>query len=931
MTALAGGKRSAGARGRRQAAIASLAREALATADGQALFDYAVGVVARTIGVEYSHVLELLPDADSLLLRAGVGWRKGLVGTASVPAGTGSEAGYALASEAPVIVQDFRTENRFGSPALFHDHGLVSGVSVVIPGGDAVFGVLGAHTGGTRVFTSDDIEFLQAAAAVLGAAVAREERDGEQRRLLASERAARAQAERLLEAEREARSEAQAAQKRLGFLAKVTELLAESLDYEATLGRIVRLAIPTLADWCIVDELLESGEIARVAVAAHASRKEKVLEALRADYPATWDSPQPAARALRAGEPVLFEEFSADSLRETVRDERHFQLLSELDPRAAIALPLVARGQTVGAITFGSSDADRRYRPVDVALGEEVARRAALAIDRARLYRGEQSARLEAEEAQERLEFLAESSAVLSSSLDYEATLRRVAQLAVSRLADWCVVYIDEGGTVRQLEVAHADPDKEELVRETNRRYPFDPTRPSPVMDMLETGEPLLLPEIPDSLLASAAHDEEHLRLLRNVGFVSAMMVPLVAQARTFGGIVLISSQRARRYGPSDLSLAQELARRAALAVANARLFREAEERANAALALSRVGDGVFLLDAEGVVRLWNPAAEAITGIPGEDVVDRSIEQAVPGWSAIADRVPVSTSPGKGSARAETLPLDVGEREIWLSVSGVRFAEGTVYTFRDLTEERRLDELKTEFVATASHELRTPLAAVYGAAMTLRRRDLALDEDRRDLLLSVIAQEADRLARTVNDILWASRLEAGRLEMDVEPFDPVECAQAVLDAARTHVPVGIELVLAAAADLPPVVADSDKVRQVLANLVDNAVKYSPDGGRVAVRIERSDGAVRFAVDDRGLGIPAREQARIFDKFYRLDPNLTRGVGGTGLGLYICRELVRHMRGRIWVASEEGKGSTFFVEFPFAETRVSARGDAVEAS
>ena len=913
------------------AAIASLAREALAGADRQALFDHAASLVASTVGVEYSQALELLPDAESLLLRAGVGWREGLVGIATVPAAPGCEPGYVLASEAPVIVEDLEAENRFGSPALLHDHGVVSGVSVVIPGRDGALGVLGAHTSESRVFKSDEIEFMQAAAAVLGAAIAREESDEEGRRLLASERAARAQAQRLLEGEREARREAQAAQKRLGFLAQVTELLAESLEYEATLGRIVRLAIPTLADWCIVDELLETGEIARVAVAANEARKEEVLEVLRAEYPATWDSPQPAARALRAREPVLFEEFSRESLRETVRDERHFQLLSELDPRGAIALPLLARGQVMGAMTFGSSDPGRRYGRLDVALGEEVARRAALAIDRARLYRGEQSARLEAEEAQKRLEFLAESSAVLASSLDYEHTLRKVAQLAVSRLADWCVVYIEEGGTVRQLEVAHADPDKEELVRETNRRYPFDPNRPSPVMHVLETGEPLLLPEIPDSLLESAARDEEHLRLLRKVGFVSAMIVPLVAHARTSGGIVLISSQPARRYGPSDLSLAQELARRAALAVDNARLFREAEERANAALALSRVGDGVFLLDAEGIVRLWNPAAEAITGIPAERVVARSLEEAVPGWSAIAGRVPVSTSPGKGGARAETLPLEVGEREIWLSVSGVAFAEGAVYTFRDLTEERRLDELKTEFVATASHELRTPLAAVYGAAMTLRRHDLALDEDRRELLLSVIAEEADRLARTVNDILWASRLDAGRVEIDVEAFDPVKCAQHVLEAARTHAPAGIELVLAAAADLPPVVADSDKVRQVLANLVDNAVKYSPDGGRVAVRIERSDGAVRFAVDDTGLGIPVREQARIFDKFYRLDPNLTRGVGGTGLGLYICRQLVRHMSGRIWVTSEEGKGSTFFVEFPFVETGVPAPGDVLEAS
>ncbi len=123
--------------------------------------------------------------------------------------------------------------------------------------------------------------------------------------------------------------------------------------------------------------------------------------------------------------------------------------------------------------------------------------------------------------------------------------------------------------------------------------------------------------------------------------------------------------------------------------------------------------------------------------------------------------------------------------------------------------------------------------------------------------------------------------------------------------------------------MPPVAADAEKMRQVLGNLVENAVKYSPDGGTVTVRLEPHGGSVRFAVADEGIGIPLGEQPHVFEKFYRLDPNQTRGVGGTGLGLYICRELVRRMSGRIWVNSEEGKGSTFYVELPVAEQQVTA--------
>jgi signal transduction histidine kinase len=329
---------------------------------------------------------------------------------------------------------------------------------------------------------------------------------------------------------------------------------------------------------------------------------------------------------------------------------------------------------------------------------------------------------------------------------------------------------------------------------------------------------------------------------------------------------------------------------------------------------LAYVGDGVFMLDRNGVVRLWNPAAETITGLRSADVVGRSVEEAVPGWAGIAERVPIAAAPGVGT-RAETVPLELPNRELWLSVSGVGFLEGTVFAFRDLTEERALEELKSDFVSTVSHELRTPLAAIYGAALTLRRGDLALDEHHRESLLAVVANEADRLARTVNDILWTSRLDSGTLQVAIESCDGTLLAAGVVAAAQAHVPGNIEIELDTGPAVPQVAADPDKVRQVLANLVENAVKYSPDGGRVEVAIERSDGSVRFSVRDEGLGIPATEQRRIFDKFYRLDPEMTRGVGGTGLGLYICQELIRRMDGRIWVESRDGGGSMFAFELP----------------
>jgi signal transduction histidine kinase len=321
---------------------------------------------------------------------------------------------------------------------------------------------------------------------------------------------------------------------------------------------------------------------------------------------------------------------------------------------------------------------------------------------------------------------------------------------------------------------------------------------------------------------------------------------------------------------------------------------------------------------------LWNPAAEGITSIPPEDVIGRPAVEAIPGWHTILSLVPVERA--AVASRAETLPVEVGGRELWLSFSAVEFSDGIVYAFRDLTAERVVDALKDEFVATMSHEVRTPLAAIYGASMTLGRDDLELTADSRHRLLDVIANESERLARIVNEILLANHIDSGRLRLTSERVEPATIAHEVADSARSYAPETVRIDVSTSHDLPSLPTDADRLRQVLANLVENAIKYSPDGGLVEVSVEALDDRVRFAVRDEGLGIPPSEHERIFTKFYRLDPDLTRGVGGTGLGLYICRELVRRMEGRIWVAARSTGGSTFFVDLPLGRTPVLGEAD-----
>ena len=713
--------------------------------------------------------------------------------------------------------------------------------------------------------------------------------------VIGRERAARARAERAV---RESESALDAATR----LQNVADALATTHTPQEVLDAVLTEGVRAAeARGGLIATLSDDGEWLEV-IASRGYDMQFIEPFLR--FPVSGNFP--LSEAVRTGEGVFIRS-------EAERDERYPELVGRSQPgHGLVCVPLVGERGTIGGLVF-SFPTDQQFPPGRRALKIALGRQAALALERAQFSASEQTLR-------ERLSFLSEATALLTSSLELEHTLERLTELAVPLLADWCAIsmLVEETGEIEQLVVAHQDPERKrwaEEMREHSRTIRIDDEFDLTAR-VIRTGEPVFLREVPQELLDEAVRrDPNAAKALEEITIRSAITVPLRAGDRTFGALTLVAESR--ELEDSEFELAQELGARAAIAVENARLYRDAERQAEAALALAYVGDGVVLLDHDGRVRFWNSAAAAITGVREAEAIGRHPTEVVRAWEELTRLAELADAATPERARAVTVPIETASGDRWVAVTGVAFDEGIVYALRDVTDEQALERARSDFVATASHELRTPLAAVYGAARTLRRTDIEMPAEQHDRFLEIIVSETERLTAIVSQILLAGQLEEGRVDVTTTATDLAPLVESALESARLRAPDQIELRLGQNGARAVALADEDKLRQVLVNLLDNAIKYSPDGGEVMVELARGHGRVRLTVRDRGLGIPPGEHERIFEKFYRLDPALTRGVGGSGLGLFISRELVSRMGGSLTVRSQPGEGAVFVVDLPAA--------------
>jgi two-component system phosphate regulon sensor histidine kinase PhoR len=326
--------------------------------------------------------------------------------------------------------------------------------------------------------------------------------------------------------------------------------------------------------------------------------------------------------------------------------------------------------------------------------------------------------------------------------------------------------------------------------------------------------------------------------------------------------------------------------------------------RARLAAVLDQMTDAVLIASEEGRVQFANPAAEKLFG---KDLVERSVtetlrnHQLIQAWQRCQEL---------NELQIETVEIAGRRQFLQLIVMPDQHAPGgSLLVLQDLTRIRKLETIRRDFISNISHELRTPLASLKALTETLQDGALA-DPEAAPRFIGRIATEVDALTQMAQELLDLSRIESGQVELERKPVEPGRLLASAADRMRLQAErAGLSLNVECSPDLPKVYADGPRIEQVLVNLIHNAVKFTPPGGDVVLLAEAGEGVVRFAVRDSGVGIPADDVPRIFERFYRVDRS--RAGGGTGLGLSISRHLIESHGGQIWAESREGEGSTFY--------------------
>ena len=661
---------------------------------------------------------------------------------------------------------------------------------------------------------------------------------------------------------------------------RIAQVLGSTLSRAETLNALAQAACEALGgDASLVLELRDGA-----AVLAGTHELPTGLQAALAsgDPVASWPSlPGTGEEQILASPELAGDERFDASLREPLVAEGYGSLLCA--PVTGV------RDQSFAVVVLFRGN--RAFADEDVLLTQHVSVAARGALERSELFEGERRARTVSQE-------LARIGGLLATSLDPMVVLEEAARHAPGLLdADAAVIrLLERDELVVRAASGHGT---ERLVG----------TRASS-----STGVSGAVAQSRAPVVVPGADEQPRLArgdLLLERGAGACVAVPLVGHGGGLYGVLGVYSDSRRAWRDDEVSTLSSLAATSAASAANAELYqRVAEEKERSGAILANIADGIVSVDRDDRIVLWNAMAEHITGVPASEALGRSVPEVL--------QRELSTNGTEGVVERH-VAIRRGGDEVWLALSEAVMLDpagsvaGRIFAFRDVSSERVVEQMKSDFVSAVSHELRTPLTSIYGFAETLQRSDVDFTDVERESFLRHIAAESERLIRIVDDLLSVARLEAGTLDVALEPTDLGDALREAVAAAQGREEGRHRFSVRIEPSELAVRADREKLGLVLANLLDNAVRYSPEGGTITVSARGRSQAAEVTVADEGIGISEPDQQRVFAKFFRSE-RAPAGLG-TGLGLFLVRGLVTAMGGRIWLESEEGRGSRFTFELP----------------
>ena len=666
------------------------------------------------------------------------------------------------------------------------------------------------------------------------------------------------------------------------LLAQAGVLLSSPLNYETRLAEVARLAVPDLADWCAVDVVNAQGGLQRLAVKHIDPAKIALAYQLQERYPPQPDSPSGIYEVLRTGQSQLYANIPDSEIETTLRDDpEQLALVRQLRLRSAMIVPMAARNRTLGVITFVWAESGRHYGPRDLALAEELARRAALAMDNVLLYA--ESQHLNAELENRVAERTAQVRAA-NAQLSQEITERRQAEDQVRVLNAELELRVTE--RTAQLETANSDLQNEIAERQ-------------------QAGK---------TLRAVLKRTRELYHISQMIGTVRAPDEVLQA---------LLSSSYLKA------------ASRASIAIFDAPWLKDDQPPRQATLiaAWNKAADlpaftgQRVALEEIGLVPPYSQKMPiVIEDIRSKQELPEHVRQR---FETLKTRGLIVLPLIAGGVWYGALSLHFGSRRA-INVEDLRHLRGLVDETAIAIDNIRLleaeakarheaeqaNDLKMKFLAMISHELRTPLTSIKGFATTLLADDVQWQPPSQRDFLQTINEEADKLGDLIEQLLDLSRLEAGTLRIVATP-QPLSRIIATATAQLQTITANHPLVLNISHDLPLVTADVLRIAQVLVNLVGNAAKYSPPQTTITVSARQADNVVQIDVTDQGPGIPVHARARAFQPFQQLGSQPVNRPKGAGLGLAICKGLVEAHGGRIWVQDRSAPGTTISFTLPLS--------------